>query len=89
MKDLKTNVKQNMFLEEVKEDYLKYYDHIINQNKKQQEALKTLDNYVNFLIEHEHVVNEAVTTAKHDKRELLEEINNIKGDLDGLIKITK
>ncbi len=85
-KEIEANIKENIFLDEVKNDYLAYYNFIMNENKQQQAAMKKLNDYIQFLIEHEHVVNNEVKTAKHDQKDILLEIDKIKEKLNELIK---
>jgi hypothetical protein len=48
-KKIRFIVKQNRFLNEVKNDYVKYYTYIAQQKQDQVKALQLLDNYIHDL----------------------------------------
>ena len=85
-KDLDKKHKLNHYLSGVKEDYSKYYDYILNEKQQQRDALMLLKEYINDLIKTEHLVDDQLRTAKHDKKDIIQEIDKVKAELDELIE---
>ena len=85
-KDLDKKEKLNEYLSEVKSDYNKYYNNIVNEKKQQLDTLNLLKEYLDDLIESENLVERQLKTIRHDQKEILSEIDNIKADLDTLIQ---
>jgi hypothetical protein len=85
-KDLDKKHKLNQYLDVVKQDYTKYYDYIFNEKQQQYDALILLKEYMNDLINTENLVDDQLRTAKHDQKDILREIDNVKNELDELIQ---
>ena len=85
-KDLDEKQNLNHFLSGVTKDYQKYYNHILNEKQQQYKTLLLLKEYLNDLIQTEHLVDEQRKTAKHDQQNIIKEIGKVKGELDNLIK---
>ena len=85
-KDLDKKYKLNHYLSEVKDDYSKYYDYILNEKQQQRDALMLLKEYVNDLIKTEHLVDDQLRTAKHDQKDIINEIDKVKAELDELVE---
>lgn len=85
-KDLDKKHKLNDYLIEVKKDYSKYYNFILNEKQQQYNALALLKEYMDDLIKTEHLVDANLRTAKHDQKDIMHEINNVKSELDELIE---
>lgn len=81
--------KQNKFLEEVKNDYHKYYGYIVQQKKDQIRALEVLDQYIKDLTLSGKLTKNNIEDAKEEQRKILREVNSIKGSLDSIIDDTK
>jgi len=84
-KDLDKKHKLNQFLGDVKTDYNKYYDYILNEKQQQYNALNLLKEYMDDLIKTEHFVDQQLRTAKHDQKDVIKEIDRIKIELDELM----
>lgn len=84
-KTIKKKQKVNQFLEGVKNDYEKYYNHIVNEKQQQYNSMKVLQNYLDDLIKTEKITNHEVNNVKHDQKEILFEMDKIKTDLNKLI----
>ena len=76
----------NQYLELVKKDYMDFYDEEVNKKKMELQAMTILNDYIHFLEDEKHLVNNQLITSKHDKREILHEINKIKKDLHKFTK---
>lgn len=85
-KDLDKKYKLNHYLSGVKDDYSKYYDYILNEKQKQSDALILLKEYINDLIKTEHLVDDQLRTAKHDQKDIINEIDKVKAELDELVE---
>lgn len=79
----------NEFLGEVSSDYNKYYDYILSEKQKQYNALQLLREYMNDLIKTENLVDDQLRSAKHEQRTILDEIDNVKKELDELVTTNK
>jgi hypothetical protein len=84
-KDLDNKYKLNHYLNGVKNDYSKYYDYILKEKQQQQNALTLLKEYIDDLIKTEHLVDDQLRTAKHDQKDIINEIDKVKDELDELI----
>jgi hypothetical protein len=82
MKEIKKN---NHFLEEIKNDYSKYSDYIMNQKQEQIKALDLLKNYVDDLTTSGDLSDENIKDAKHEQKKIISEINKIKENLNEII----
>jgi len=80
--------KQNHFLNEIKGDYNKYYNYIVEQKREQMEALQLLNKYINDLSVSGELSKNNIKDAKHEQRKILSELNKIKNSLDDIIKDT-
>lgn len=89
-KQKKINVisKQNIFLEEIKEDYSKYHSYIIQQKKDQIKALELLNTYIDNLSISGKLSKQNLTDSKQEQKKIIEELNLIKTNLDSIIKDT-
>lgn len=84
-KDLSKKEKLNEFLTEVKGDYMKYYNHIVNEKQQQYKALSLLKEYVGDLMQTEKMVDSQLRSANHDHKDIIQEIDKVKYELDELI----
>jgi hypothetical protein len=85
-KDLDKKQKLNQYLDGVKHDYTKYYDYIVGEKQQQYNALMLLKEYMSDLMKTEHLVDDQLRTAKHDQKDIIREIDNVKAELDELIE---
>ena len=84
-KKIKEIKKNNHFLEEIKNDYSKYSDYIMNQKQEQIKALDLLKNYVDDLTTSGDLSDENIKDAKHEQNKIISEINKIKENLNEII----
>ena len=80
--------KQNEFLDEIREDYGKYYGYIIKQKRDQMGALDLLNKYVHDLTVSGKLSKNNVEDAKYEQKKILSEIRSIKHNVDNIIKDT-
>jgi len=80
--------KQNLFLNEIKGDYDKYYNYIAHQKREQMEALNLLNKYINDLTVSGELSKNNIIDAKQEQKKILLELNKIKNGLDNIINDT-
>ena len=85
-RELDKKTKVNAFLQDVQEDYARYYKHIIEEKQNQYNAMKLLKEYIDDLIQTDNLVDNQLRDAKHDQKQIMGEIGNIKMELDELMK---
>ena len=88
-KKLKRVMKQNTFLNHIKNDYDKYYNFIINQKKQQIDALELLNKYIDDLSRSGNLTEHNIEDARIEQKNILKEIKSIKTNLDELINFTE
>lgn len=87
-KKLRFITKQNCFLEEVKNDYNKYYGYISKQKEDQIEALRLINEYINNLTTSGQLSKQNINDAKEEQKKILKEIKTIRNGLDLIINDT-
>jgi hypothetical protein len=87
-KKLNFITKQNCFLEEVKNDYNKYYGYITKQKEDQIKALELINGYINELTRTGQLSKQNINDAKEEQKKILKEIKSIKAGLDSLMNET-
>ena len=87
-KKFKNLTKQNEFLNEVKQDYNKYYGYIVKQKEDQMSALTMLNGYIKDLTVSGNLSKNNIEDAKNEQHKILTEINSIKKGIDDIIKET-
>ena len=85
-KELDKKQKLNHYLNDVHNDYTKYYDYIVGEKQKQYDSLMLLKEYMSDIIKTEHLVDEQLRTAKHGQKDILREIDNVKAELDEFVQ---
>lgn len=87
-KKLRFVSKQNCFLEEVKNDYNKYYEYISQQKEDQIKALTLINDYIKQLTISGKLSTQNIKDAKEEQKKILNEIKSIKNGLDLIINDT-
>ena len=87
-KKFKNLTKENEFLNEVKQDYNKYYGYIVKQKEEQMSALTMLNGYIKDLTISGTLSKNNIEDAKNEQQKILTEINSIKKGIDDIIKET-
>jgi hypothetical protein len=85
-KDLEKKSKLNDYLSNVKEDYNKYYNYILNEKQQQYNSMLLLKDYLSDIMETDKLVEEQLRSAKHDQKDIILEIDKLKQEIDELIK---
>jgi len=85
-KELEKKEKLNQYLAIVKKDYDNYYEEELEKKKKELNAMSILNDYISYLENQNHLVNNQLIVAKHDKKHISKEINKIKKELDNLME---
>lgn len=86
-KTLQQTAKENEYLEMVRNDYRKYYNHIVKQKEDQINAMNYLKQYIDEIIVDGKLTDVDLENAKMDQDELIQEMGNIKGKLDEIIEL--
>jgi hypothetical protein len=79
-------LKQNHFLEEIKNDYSTYSNYIMKQKQEQIQALEILQNYVRDLSVSGKLSKQNVKDAKYEQKKIVKELKSIKHNLDEVIQ---
>jgi hypothetical protein len=87
-KKLRFITKQNSFLEEVKNDYSKYYQVISKQKEDQIKALELINEYIHNLSISGQLSEQNIKDAKEEQKKILMELKSIKSGLDSMIDDT-
>ena len=87
-KKFKNLTKENEFLNDVKQDYNKYYGYIVKQKEDQMSALSLLNTYIKDLTISNSLSKNNIQDAKIEQQKILTEINSIKKGIDDIIKGT-
>jgi len=79
---------QNKFLGDVKNDYVKYNNFIIQQKQDQIKSFKIINDYINSLTISGKLNKYDIEDAKEEQKKIINEIKSIKHNLDDIIKDT-
>lgn len=79
--------KENEFLESVKDDYTNYYNYIVQEKQAQINAMEKINAHINSLVLNTQLSADKIQDAKLEQQRILNEMNNIKQNLDYLITI--
>lgn len=86
-KTLQQTAKENEYLEMVRNDYRKYYNHIVKQKEDQINAMNYLKQYINEIMVNGNLTDVDLENAKMEQDELIQEMDHIKGKLDEIIEL--
>ena len=84
-KELEKKEVLNQYLAIVKKDYDYYYEEELEKKKKELNAMSILNDYMIYLENQNHLVNNQLIVAKYDKKHISKEINKIKKELNNLM----
>ena len=77
--------KHNTFLEDIKNDYLKYNNYIVKQKQDQITALQLLNNYLHDLNKSGQLSEHNIQDAKIEQQKIVKELKYIKHGLDKIM----
>jgi len=83
---LENNVKQNKFLEGVRNDYQKYNNYIINQKNEQIRAMSIINQYIGDIMVSGKLTEKDIHNTRLEQNQILHEIDTVKQSLDEFIK---
>ena len=83
---LEENVRENQFLEVVRNDYQKYYEYIHGQKQKQLQSMNLLNEYLRDLMVSGDLTEQDIQNTRREQREILEEMDHIRKDLDKIMQ---
>ena len=86
-KTLQQTAKENEYLEMVRNDYRKYYNHIVKQKEDQINAMNYLKQYIDEIMVNGKLTDTDLENAKMEQDELIQEMDNIKGKLDEITEL--
>ena len=84
--ELAKNTRENIFLTEVANDYDKYNKHMISQRMKQISFFQTLNQYIDNITDELQLTDSKLKESKQQQREITTELENLKNELDYLVK---
>ncbi len=85
-KNLEKKRNINNFLSEVESDYNRYYSHILKEKQSQHNALLLLKEYMDDLIVTDNLVDEQLKMAKYEQKDIMNEIEKVKRELDEIVE---
>ena len=83
---LKKTTKENEFLEEVAQDYNKYYGFIQKQKEDQIAAFELINDYLEKIISDSKITETSLRTAKQEQSQIIERINSIRKELEDIME---
>jgi hypothetical protein len=83
---LKNLSKDNEFLENIKSDYVRYNNYILQQKKDQMSALKLLNEYISDLNSTGELSEQNIKDSKYEQKKILKELTYIQNSLNSLIE---
>lgn len=87
-KKIQNIAKQNTFLENIKNDYLKYNEYIVKQKQDQMTALQMLNSYIEDLNKSGELSEHNIQDAKIEQNKIVKELKTIKHGLDKILNET-
>ena len=86
-KTLQQTAKENEYLEMVRNDYRKYYNHIVKQKEDQINAMNYLKQYIDEIMVNGKLTDTDLENAKMEQDELIQEIADIKSKMDEITQV--
>ena len=86
-KTLQQTAKDNEYLEMVRNDYRKYYNHIVKQKEDQINAMNYLNQYIDEIIVNGKLTDVDLENAKMEQDELIQEMAHIKSKMDEITQV--
>ena len=86
-KTLQQTAKENEYLEMVRNDYRKYYNHIVKQKEDQINAMNYLKQYIDEIMVNGKLTDVDLENAKMEQDELIQEMADIKSKMDEITQV--
>ena len=86
LRDINIIKDENIFLNEIYDDYNKYYNHIVKQKRDHKNELNNLISYLEKNMLESGLSNRALRQAKFEQKKLLGKLENIKNELNELLE---
>ena len=86
-KTLQQTAKENEYLEMVRNDYRKYYNHIVKQKEDQIKAMNYLKQYIDEIMVNGKLTDVDLENAKMEQDELIQEMADIKSKMDEITQV--
>ena len=86
-KTLQQTAKENEYLEMVRNDYRKYYNHIVKQKEDQINAMNYLKQYIDEIMVNVKLTDTDLENAKMEQDELIQEMADIKSKMDEITQV--
>jgi len=83
---LDQTVKQNEYLQLVRNDYQKYHNEMLKSKQMQLDSMNMIKKHLDALIVKGGLTDEEVEKAQKDQKDILSELEKIRGELNGLIE---
>ena len=84
-RELDTQGDDNKFLVQVRNNYIKFYNHIVEEKTNQLNAMTLLQQYLEELKHTNALLSHEMNIASHDHSQIMKEISNIKSELDNIL----
>jgi len=77
--------KENEFLASIYNDYKTYYDHMVEQKRREKGQLLFLSGYLEKSIEEAGLTDAAICKARHAQKNILRNLELVRSDLDTFV----
>lgn len=84
LREIATVSSENRFLEQVKNDYRRYYDTMLDEKRQQCAALEMISEYLSSITGDLKLAGTALDETKVQQGLLLAEIEKVRGEIDAL-----
>ena len=85
-RQLRESSQENELLKDVVADYDRYHKHLISQKEKKVVFFQMLNQYIDNITRELRLTDNKLKESKYEQRDIMKEINILKGDLDDLVK---
>ena len=86
-KNLEESIKQNQFLEGIKNDYQLYNNYIVKQKQDQIRAMDILNQYIGDIMVSGKLTDKDIQDTKAEQNNILSEMSKIKQELSEVMKM--
>ena len=77
--------KDNEFLANIYNDYKTYYEHMVEQKRKEKAQLLFISQYLEKSMEDAGLTDSAICKARHAQKNILQKLNSVRSDLNNFI----